>query len=236
MKELRDRIGSVKNTKKITDAMKLVAAAKVRRAQDSVVRGRPFSENLVKVNISLASHVVRYNIFHIWVCARPRCHALRLRIGRRLVPVPRFPESMLASAGMPSAQSRLDCTKNMLLLSNSVHYKTFVLLAFFEYVSQAPVGRVFARDVRVRPHISKLHFLFVLKKLDPPHTDGINPEEFGVVSLEHTHHVRERKLSMLQHLVGSRSGSDQEGAWSTILVHFCVAVHHPYLCASCRSV
>merc|ERR1719451_185082 len=49
MKELRDRISSVKNTKKITDAMKLVAAAKVRRAQDAVVNGRPFAENLVKV-------------------------------------------------------------------------------------------------------------------------------------------------------------------------------------------
>lgn len=49
LKELRDRISSVKNTKKITDAMKLVAAAKVRRAQDAVVSGRPFSENLVKV-------------------------------------------------------------------------------------------------------------------------------------------------------------------------------------------
>jgi len=49
MKELRDRIGSVGNTKKITDAMKLVAAAKVRRAQEAVVNGRPFSENLVKV-------------------------------------------------------------------------------------------------------------------------------------------------------------------------------------------
>jgi len=40
---------SVKNTKKITDAMKLVAAAKVRKAQEAVVNGRPFSENLVKV-------------------------------------------------------------------------------------------------------------------------------------------------------------------------------------------
>jgi F-type H+-transporting ATPase subunit gamma len=49
MKALRDRMDSVKNTKKITDAMKLVAAAKVRRAQDAVVNGRPFAENLVKV-------------------------------------------------------------------------------------------------------------------------------------------------------------------------------------------
>ena len=49
LKNLRDRITSVKNTKKITDAMKLVAAAKVRRAQNAVQNGRPFSENLVKV-------------------------------------------------------------------------------------------------------------------------------------------------------------------------------------------
>jgi len=49
LKALRDRMDSVKNTKKITDAMKLVAAAKVRRAQEAVVNGRPFAENLVKV-------------------------------------------------------------------------------------------------------------------------------------------------------------------------------------------
>lgn len=49
LKDLRDRIGSVSNTKKITDAMKLVAAAKVRRAQEAVVNGRPFSEKLVQV-------------------------------------------------------------------------------------------------------------------------------------------------------------------------------------------
>ncbi|XP_047337639.1 ATP synthase gamma chain, chloroplastic [Impatiens glandulifera] len=49
LRELRDRIDSVKNTQKITEAMKLVAAAKVRRAQEAVVNGRPFSETLVEV-------------------------------------------------------------------------------------------------------------------------------------------------------------------------------------------
>ncbi len=49
LKEVRERIGSVKNTQKITSAMKLVAAAKVRRAQEAVVNGRPFAENLIKV-------------------------------------------------------------------------------------------------------------------------------------------------------------------------------------------
>merc|ERR1712224_135992 len=49
LKALRVRMESVKNTKKITDAMKLVAAAKVRRAQEAVLNGIPFAENLVKV-------------------------------------------------------------------------------------------------------------------------------------------------------------------------------------------
>ena len=49
LKDTRDRISSVKNTQKITEAMKLVSAAKVRRAQDAVINGRPFAENLVKV-------------------------------------------------------------------------------------------------------------------------------------------------------------------------------------------
>jgi F-type H+-transporting ATPase subunit gamma len=46
---IRDRIATVKNTKKITMAMKLVAAAKVRRAQDAVLATRPFSETLQSV-------------------------------------------------------------------------------------------------------------------------------------------------------------------------------------------
>jgi F-type H+-transporting ATPase subunit gamma len=46
---IRDRIVTVKNTKKITTAMKLVAAAKVRRAQDAVLATRPFSETLQSV-------------------------------------------------------------------------------------------------------------------------------------------------------------------------------------------
>ena len=38
LKEIRDRIKSVKNTRKITEAMRLVAAAKVRRAQEQVLK------------------------------------------------------------------------------------------------------------------------------------------------------------------------------------------------------
>jgi len=47
--ELRDRIQTVGNTQKITEAMRLVAAAKVRRAQEAVLQTRPFSETLQSV-------------------------------------------------------------------------------------------------------------------------------------------------------------------------------------------
>ncbi|KAK9064175.1 hypothetical protein SSX86_015555 [Deinandra increscens subsp. villosa] len=53
LRDLRTRIDSVKNTQKITEAMKLVAAAKVRRAQEAVVNARPFSETLVEVLYSI---------------------------------------------------------------------------------------------------------------------------------------------------------------------------------------
>lgn len=46
LKDIRDRIESVKNTKKITEAMRLVAAAKVRRAQEQVSATRPFADTL----------------------------------------------------------------------------------------------------------------------------------------------------------------------------------------------
>lgn len=49
LKAIRDRIQSVKNTKKITEAMRLVAAAKVRRAQEQVIATRPFADTLAQV-------------------------------------------------------------------------------------------------------------------------------------------------------------------------------------------
>jgi F-type H+-transporting ATPase subunit gamma len=46
LRDIRRRINSVKNTQKITRAMKMVAAAKLRRAQESVVRARPYAYQL----------------------------------------------------------------------------------------------------------------------------------------------------------------------------------------------
>jgi len=62
MKDFRDRIQTVKNTQKIADAMRLVAAAKVRKAQEAVVNSRPFSHNLVKVLFHVNSHLQNEDI------------------------------------------------------------------------------------------------------------------------------------------------------------------------------
>jgi F-type H+-transporting ATPase subunit gamma len=54
LKSIRKRITSVKNTRKITRAMKLVAAAKLRRAQESIVAARPYANALSRVVMDLA--------------------------------------------------------------------------------------------------------------------------------------------------------------------------------------
>ena len=57
LKALKLRIGSVKSTQKITKAMKMVAAAKLRRAQQNAEAGRPYSSRMTDVVQSLASRV-----------------------------------------------------------------------------------------------------------------------------------------------------------------------------------
>ncbi len=57
LKALKMRINSVKSTQKITKAMKMVAAAKLRRAQDAAVASRPYAERLEAVVSSIASKV-----------------------------------------------------------------------------------------------------------------------------------------------------------------------------------
>lgn len=59
LKDIRKRIGSVKNTQKITRAMKLVAAARLRKAQDAITAARPYSEALSRVVGDLAEHAGR---------------------------------------------------------------------------------------------------------------------------------------------------------------------------------
>jgi F-type H+-transporting ATPase subunit gamma len=57
LKALKGRITSVKSTQKITKAMKMVAAAKLRRAQQAAEAGRPYAERMERVMASLASRV-----------------------------------------------------------------------------------------------------------------------------------------------------------------------------------
>lgn len=57
LKEIRNRVRSVQNTQKITRAMKLVAAAKLRRAQDAVVAARPYALKLREMVATLAQVV-----------------------------------------------------------------------------------------------------------------------------------------------------------------------------------
>ena len=57
LKALKGRIASVKSTQKITKAMKMVAAAKLRRAQQAAEAGRPYAQRLDKVVASIASKI-----------------------------------------------------------------------------------------------------------------------------------------------------------------------------------
>jgi F-type H+-transporting ATPase subunit gamma len=55
LKDLKNRIASVKSTQKITKAMQMVAAAKLRRAQEAAVAARPYAERMTQVLASLGA-------------------------------------------------------------------------------------------------------------------------------------------------------------------------------------
>ncbi len=57
LKELKIRIGSVKSTQKITKAMKMVAASKLKRAQERAEAGRPYAEKMARMLATLAGKV-----------------------------------------------------------------------------------------------------------------------------------------------------------------------------------
>ena len=59
LRDIRTRIGSVKNTQQVTRAMKMVAAAKLRRAQEDIFRTRPYANKIAET----ISHLVRHGQF-----------------------------------------------------------------------------------------------------------------------------------------------------------------------------
>ncbi len=56
IKDLKKRIGSVKNTQQTTKAMKMVSAAKLRRAQDAILNNRPFARRIGALTEAMLSH------------------------------------------------------------------------------------------------------------------------------------------------------------------------------------
>ncbi|HZH34569.1 MAG TPA: ATP synthase F1 subunit gamma [Pyrinomonadaceae bacterium] len=68
--DLRRRIKSVKNTRQITKAMKMVAAAKLKRAQDRVVSARPFAVKMTDVLGELSSRITAEDFSHPLMDAR----------------------------------------------------------------------------------------------------------------------------------------------------------------------
>jgi len=78
LRDIRKRIASVKNTQKITNAMKMVAAAKLRRAEEAIKAARPFSDKMRDVLMSLAARVSP--TAHPWMEVRPVQKALLILI------------------------------------------------------------------------------------------------------------------------------------------------------------
>src|SRR5664279_6011194 len=65
-RDIKRRIGSVQNTEKITKAMEMVAAARLRRAQDRIEATRPYAERMMEFIAGMARYVeVDLSLIHI---------------------------------------------------------------------------------------------------------------------------------------------------------------------------
>ena len=66
-KEIKTKISSVKNTQKITNAMEMVAASKMRKAQDSMSASRPYATNIRNVigHIALGNLEYRHQVLKL---------------------------------------------------------------------------------------------------------------------------------------------------------------------------
>ena len=63
LKEIRNRISSVSSTMQITSAMKMVSAAKLKKAQDAITAMRPYSDKLTQMLVDLSTSVDFENIY-----------------------------------------------------------------------------------------------------------------------------------------------------------------------------
>ena len=69
LKEIRAKVASIKSTQKITRAMQMVAASKMRRAQERMAQGRPYAENMHRVIAHLVQANPEYK--HRYMVERP---------------------------------------------------------------------------------------------------------------------------------------------------------------------
>ena len=67
-KEIRNKIKSIQNTKKITKAMEMVAASKMKKVQDAMSRSRPYNEKIKDVIKNISEGVLEYK--HPYVLSR----------------------------------------------------------------------------------------------------------------------------------------------------------------------
>ena len=88
LKQLRTRVSSIKNIQRVTYAMQLVAAARVRQAQDAILAARPYAEHLGRVLAGLHSSWRCFNRRRTAVplrhqlCGRSHSHDGRYRLGQ----------------------------------------------------------------------------------------------------------------------------------------------------------
>jgi len=76
LRDIRNRIGSVKSTRQITKAMKMVAAAKLRRAQDAILRTRPYAQLLDRALARIAARAAADEaVAHPLLAPRPQRQA-----------------------------------------------------------------------------------------------------------------------------------------------------------------
>lgn len=71
LRDIRKRIRSVKNTRQITKAMKMVSAAKLRKAQDAIIAARPYAQMLDQIIADLATRSEGEGLAHPLLTARP---------------------------------------------------------------------------------------------------------------------------------------------------------------------
>ncbi|MDY7232368.1 ATP synthase F1 subunit gamma [Hyalangium rubrum] len=71
LRDIRKRIRTVKNTRQITKAMKMVAAAKLRKAQDAIIAARPYAQMLDQIIADLAARSAEEEVAHPLLTARP---------------------------------------------------------------------------------------------------------------------------------------------------------------------